>query len=605
MPFRHVADQLRSLNYPVVQCILLRGYTANGEKFADEAVDYLLGDTERLAVDSGNQRYWIARHTIESISGHCSDQNFERLERAILGFYPDYELEAQFKGFAQGILLGGMDSQRLSPDGHERLHVLRDMFGESISQQRADVEGGLVESPISEKDARKMTDEEWLNAMATYSSDSPNLNPEEFLKGGARQLAGVLEKLVEEDPLRFSSLAQRIPDDANPAYFDAILRGISDVDLDKDVVVEVCMRCHRIPRRPLGRWITRPLGNLSDTPLPNKALEMVAWYATEHPDPEPVESSSNRQLEHDGLNSVRGAAALSVASLLFRDPEHFAFFKPYLEKMVTDPSDAVRGSVAEALIFVLNYDRDLAVKLFIELCNTHDRLLATRYVGIFLKYSTPTHFTQLEPILRRMLGSQDDDVATAGAKWVCYASLGVPEAQGLASDCIVGTKPHRLGAAEIYASNLKLSEYKAVCEEELAKLFLDPDSEVRRAAARCFFDFEGRDLGNFQDIVETFILSPTFESECDHLFWALEKSSADLNDVILLACERVFELIGESTGDVRTAAAGTSISIAKLIVRVLENPNNGGEENRALNIIDEMERNGSYGMDQIRQRFDR
>ena len=118
--FSEHAVQLRPLNYPVVQCLLTKGYAANGDRFADEAVDYLLEDTERLAVGSGNQKYWIARHTIESASGHCSDQNFQRLERAVLGFYPDYELEAdnsEYKGSAQGILLGGMDSQRLSPDG--------------------------------------------------------------------------------------------------------------------------------------------------------------------------------------------------------------------------------------------------------------------------------------------------------------------------------------------------------------------------------------------------------------------------------------------------------------------------------------------------------
>ena len=600
------ADQLRTLNYPVIQCLLMRGYAANGDRFADEAVDYLLEDAERLAVGSGNQKYWIAMHTIESISGHCSEQNFERLESTVLGFYPDYELEdLEYKGVAQGILLGGLDSQRLSPDGLGRLHELQDKFGDHISQQQGDMKGGFVRSPISEEDAREMTDEEWLNAIATYSSNSPSRNPEEFLKGGAPQLAGVLEKLVKEDPMRFSSLSHRIPDNANPAYFEAILKGITDADLDKDVVVEVCMRCHRIPGQPLARWITRPLCRLSAYSLPNEALGMVAWYATEHPDPESVRSSSHRQFDHDGLNSVRGAAALSVASLIFRNPEHFSFFTPYLEKMVNDPSDAVRASVAEVLIFVLDHDRDLAVNLFIEMCDTDDGLLATRFVENFLKFSTPTHFTHLAPILRRMLGSQEEEVATAGARWICYASLGVQAADSLASGCITGTKPHRLGAAGVFASNLKDSEHKAVCEERLAELFSDPDPEVRRAAADCFLGFEGRDLGNYQDLIKDFIPSPAFESEHDPFFWALEESSADMNDIILMASERVFGLMGESTGDVRTAAAGTSSSISSLIIRVLENPKSDDEKNRALSIVDKMTHYNAYGLEKILQRFDR
>ena len=332
---------------------------------------------------------------------------------------------------------------------------------------------------------------------------------------------------------------------------------------------------------------------------------MVAWYATEDPDPDSTRPATSRQLDDIGLNSVRGAATLSVAELISKNPEHFSFFTPYLEKMVNDSSAAVRGFVAEALVSVLNHDRDLAIDLFIELCDTDDELLATRHVGRFLGSAIRTHFTHLEPVVRRMMDSHDETVATSGARLACFASLIAPEAQQLASSCIAGAKPHRLGAAGIYALNLKISKHKTICVEKLIKLFSDPDSEVRRAAARRFFDFEGRELGNYQDLMKEFILSPAFESECDPLFWALEESSADMNGVILMACERVFELMGESTGDVRTAAAGTSNSIAKLIVRVLENPKNSDEENRALNIIDEMELNGSYGLDQIRQRFDR
>ena len=45
---------------------------------------------------------------------------------------------------------------------------------------------------------------------------------------------------------RFAELVLAFPDDANPSYFEAVLRGISDANLDLEAVVRVCERCHRI-----------------------------------------------------------------------------------------------------------------------------------------------------------------------------------------------------------------------------------------------------------------------------------------------------------------------------------------------------------------------
>lgn len=604
--FLAYADQLCPLNYPVIQCVLMRGYAANSERFADVAVDYLLEDTSRFAAGAGNQKYWIARHAIEAISLHCSEGNFERLEKAVLGYYTDYELEGEdirYKGWAQGILLGGLDSKRISPNGLTRLQELEVRFGEMISQQPEEPVGGFVESPISEDCARRMTDEQWLKEIEHYSSDSPSNDPNDLLVGGAPQLSGILEKLVREDPSRFAELAHHVPDHANPVYFEAILRGIAEASLDMNVVVDVCIRCHRIPGRPLGRYITQPLANVSVSPLPNEALELVAWYATE--DPDPLQSSSPEPPGHFNIVSTRGGAALSVARLIFRDQEHFTFFAPYLDRMANDPSDAVRTCVVEVLVSVLKYDPKLAVELFLELCDGEQSLLATEYVGMFFKYATHTHFMYLEPILSRMLESQDEAVAEAGARWMCYASLLVEDAQIHAARCISGTKSHRLGAAEIYAANLKSSKHEVVCERNLAKLFSDPEAEVRRVAAGCFLDFKGRKLRLRENLIKEFIASPAFEDEHESFFWALEESTVTMNEVILLASERVFELMGKDTGDVRGAAVRTSGRIAKLIVRVLDNSSNNSEKERCLNIVDEMERYGLYGMDEIRQRYDR
>ena len=219
--------------------------------------------------------------------------------------------------------------------------------------------------------------------------------------------------------------------------------------------------------------------------MPDEVLEMVAWYATEHPDPNPKTVSSDRiylqggeEIQHYdpmsvGINSVRGSAAETIARLLVQDERYLSFFEPHLKSMVRDPSDATRACVAEALLGVLRHNRDLAVELFLEICDVDERLLATRSFEDFFKYAVPTHFTELEPVLVRMMQSQDGAVEAAGALWACYASLTVEEASPLATLCPAGSKPQRLGAAEVYAANLKLSAHRSVSEEMLGKLFHD------------------------------------------------------------------------------------------------------------------------------------
>jgi hypothetical protein len=73
--------------------------------------------------------------------------------------------------------------------------------------------------------------------------------------------------------------------------------------------------------------------------------------------------------------------------------------------MVHDPSIAVRACVAEALMAVLNYNRDFAVQLFLELCATEDALLGTQTVEHFLYYAAQTHLETLKPVIERMIAS--------------------------------------------------------------------------------------------------------------------------------------------------------------------------------------------------------
>ena len=91
--------------------------------------------------------------------------------------------------------------------------------------------------------------------------------------------------------------------------------------------------------------------------------------------------------------------------------------------MVQDPSIAVRSCVAQVLIAVLRFNRDLAVELFRQLCNTEDALLATPFIERFMYFALQTHFQELTPVLERMINSEIPDVASTGARQACLAAL--------------------------------------------------------------------------------------------------------------------------------------------------------------------------------------
>jgi hypothetical protein len=437
---------------------------------------------------------------------------------------------------------------------------------------------------------------------------------DDFLKGGAHELSGVLERRTKEDPERFAKLALRFPDDTHRYYFDAVLRGIAEADVSTETLLEVCRRCHELPERPSGRWICDAVEKAAERTLPEELLKIVAWYATEDPDPDRelwrTDAGSGQpyyggDILTTGISSTRGRAAETIAALIFRNSERTLIFSPALEKMVEDTSIAVRACVASALTAVLNYDRGLAVKHFERLCNTEDVLLGTREVENFLFYAVQTQFDELRSILERMLASGEVAVATAGARQACVASLDVKEARPLAERCLSGTGAQRVGAAEVYAAYLRTARYRSVCEDALTLLFDDESESVRSEASKCFYRFEGEELGQYAGLIENFILSTAFATEHRQLVYALKKTTAELPEATVLACARFLDLVGQEAADIRTASAGLADDVVQILVRTYNQSRSSETQALCLDLFDRMAQLGVYGVDRALDQYER
>ena len=615
---RSVIDPLRESPFETIQYLLARSFASNGALFANEAVDHLCENPERLHIGYMSDSHWAARQLIESISPHCSDKKLQQLEVLLLGYYSDWERSTPGRrqyGYAQLTLLNGITATRRSQEANMRLEELRRKFGQLEPEAPRPMKVEWVRSPIPEHAAEKMGDEQWLSAIRQHDSDEHGLTQDGHLGGGALELSRVLENQVKQEPERFAELVLEFPDEANPSYFEAVLRGISEADLDIETITRVCERCHRIEGMPLGREICQPIASAAQGEVPPEALDIVAWYATEDPDPDrelwrtPVPHSSDYYyrgdvLEH-GINTTRGRAAEAIARLIESDPEGVAYLQTALEKMVQDPSIAVRSCVAQALIAVLRYDRDLAVELFLQLCDTEDALLQTHYVERFIYFGVQTHFEELSEVLVRMVNSQMPEVASVGGRQACLAALDLEEAAAIANLCLSGSEAQKVGAAQVMEANVSAATCRSYCEDALIKLFNDPYETVRAEAAQCFRRFEGSQLEGYDYLITQFVHSDAFASNYFPLLMALERTTAKLPCIALSACERFIDVAGMAASDISTRQAGDADMVIKLTLRVYQQSSDDTVRARSLDLIDKLMEHGTYGINDALEEFER
>lgn len=457
-----------------------------------------------------------------------------------------------------------------------------------------------------------MDDAAWIEAIKHYSGpESHDFTPD--LRGGPRELAQVLEALTKEDPQRFADLILEMPDEADAEYFNGVLRAIAATDnaVEPQTAFTAVRRCHVLPGRPCGRWISGPITRFSDGDIPADVITMVAWYMTEDPDPDrdlwkPDEATVyyGGDPYMAGINSARGAAAEGMAKLLWPDPGRLKLVRETLERAVEDRVIAVRSCVANTLLAVLAHDRNYAVELFGRLVQTDDALLATQPAEQFIHWAVATHLEAMGPVLQRMIVSGSDAVRQAGGRQACLAALSHDGARDLANDVLAGDVALRRGAAEVFAKNLKQAEIREACVAGLTRLFYDDDAAVRQEAATCFRPFVDAELGDYRALVDAFVDSPAFANGFDDLLDALAGTTADLSEQAIAAGEAFTRLVGAEAGDLRTRTSHLASVLAKIILRAYNRVRSAQLRERALDVVDALLANQAYGMDRALEEYE-
>ena len=170
---QEVIGELRRKDTHVANHLLLALYTGGEARFADEAVMLLCDEPWRFQCGYSDSSHWCAMQAIAAVVPHCAPENRARLETVLLGYSTEWERSKdgyKSAGYARFALLSAIPEGLRSTSASARFDELQRKFRRPEQPPRGIV-AGWVGPPIEKSATDVMTDEQWLNAIATYESD--------------------------------------------------------------------------------------------------------------------------------------------------------------------------------------------------------------------------------------------------------------------------------------------------------------------------------------------------------------------------------------------------------------------------------------------------
>lgn len=511
--FRPVAARLAALPYETPQQILTRVYRAVPDAYADEAAQFLLGDRRRLTL--GEREQYDSRQVLAAIYPFLSAERRTELEAYILDHAPFRKYRSvpglRWWRIEQFYFLQAIPRALLTARGADRLRELERKFpGVAASASPSLIQAGMVAPPIPPECAARMSDRAWLRAMRRYRGA---VRHREFLKGGAHQLAGVLQREVREHPERFHRLALRTPRDTDEAYVGAFLQGLAEAAAPDDRLFAVVRRFADHPGRELGQAVAWALEKRA-AGLPDDLLDLLERRVRDRPG---AEEGGERDPYSRYLNSDRGAAFRTLMRGLERRGAAGAQERRWalIRFAAGDSSTALRAGAIEELLYLLQLDRARAVALFEVLLSGHPALLESHWTREFLYSGLYRYYPRMRPFIRAMMESDDDRLGQGGAELACIATIwpraldtpaALEDARLLAEEAITGPAPWRRGAARVYAENV-VGDASAVAVAGLQWLLADDDREVRRFVGGAFRSLRDEHVSALRAFIDAYAAS--------------------------------------------------------------------------------------------------
>lgn len=603
--------QLLAANeHDAAQSLLYRTLIAGAVSFAPWAAELILQGGNRLEAGYISDSHWLSRELVEAIAPIVSDEVHLQLEQLLRDLPETYQSSdphrrLQAFGYTAFKFLSALDPTRLTSAGVRRLQEYQRKFCRDLPEPPAGIITYTVGSPIGGPATGKMSNAQWLRAMAKHDNDDRDFGSE---VGGARELAQQLKGRTAEDPLRFAGLAMQLTSETNPAYPSAILWGFGEASIPEvaqHAVFEAIRHVMSLGLDECDRWLGWAVRRVyHEAPL--DIVGMVFDRAMHAPNP--VDNSPffirtdnqrpGRDLFQNGINTSRGSLAESLGDLLVHDPDgtRTALVAPRLVQLANDPVLSVRACVAHAIAACLRHARPTAYAAFKSLIDADDLLLASDRLASLMIYIGNADPEVVDPAIVRMLNSTDAEVLEAGGRMAAFAALqwrrpALME-RALASDAAV-----RRGLAEVCAARVSRSADSELVLSTLRRLMHDEDDEVRKQVGTLAANLRGEDLRPYAELLVELIASPSYTHATPQLLITLQEAPDRVDDLVDRAAHRFLNIHGEDVADLRTGAAGDAHYISDLVVRGLAQTKDQARITALLDILDRLLELGVYGVD--------
>lgn len=592
--------------YEASQYLLYRAMTAGAASFADWAADLLLqGGARHKSGYSFSGSRWVSRELLRSIAPHVDEKKHRQLEEEFRDLTNPKETSCN-RGSSAFTFLSALDEARLSPEGIRRLGEYRRKFEEEVPAAPTGATGGGVASPINSEAAKRMTDEQWLRAMAKHNADVTNWDTG---VGGSRELSSVFQEQIAADPVRFGRFALSMTPDLDAAYTSAMLMGLGESEFapaNLDVLFDAVHHLGAFEQPETDRWLGRALQRHERT-VPLDLVDLILQRALHSTDPEDDAPRITRQdadgnpiadLHENGINTARGALAEKLGDLIIRESagERTELVRPHLGDLAADPVRSVRACVAHTVGASLRNARPDAIAAFNVLIDTDDALLAAPHVARLMRAIGTINPEVVEPVIIRMLGSEDTNVRTFGGELAGYAALEWARPDLLTRAMTLDAEV-RSGVATVCANNIDTTSNPAVAVKTLQELMQAPEPEVLTSVASVASRLRNKALRPYAALLSDLIGSPAYGEATPQLFITLQHAPDRVDDLALKAAQQFINVFGAEAGDISTSAAADAMYVSDLVVRGLAQSKSAADRTALLDVLDKLLEIGAYGIE--------
>lgn len=603
----------------------LNAMSANPERFADEIVQFMLGDPNRrldlgYGWGTGGSDLFVAvsRNAVAAATVHCAEEAFHDLVEAILNFRPHRNRSDKRRASIELALLWCLPDDRIDATIRQRIIELEARFPDEdrrgAPEHDAEDDGfAWAVSPISDEEALSFSDEQWVAKMREVAETGETFQGNAFV-GGVHELSQTLEAATRQDPARFASLVDRMDASDRPEYFEAVVSGLTTSKEDSPrsgslgQAVHVLLQIRDMLVEVHGTTVARAVGALADEPVPGALLDWLCRLAVDDPDPE-----TDDWLGPDGpmapinqaINTTRGTAAEAIAKLLVADTSRWDMLRDTVNQLIVDPVLAVRATAARCLLAILDARREEALSGFRRLIDGADAIAGSHYVEHFICRATRERYADMRATLVQLLESTEPLAVRVGARWIVLSAIPAENSAARADErrVLASGEYARAGAADIYAANILDQEAGQSCVERLAEMFDDESRVVRESAARCWFSLSPDQITEQGALLRAFARSRAFDDfRLSVLLHRLEEATLPLPAELCEIAERAIESFGDKAASVQHREALDASLLARLLISLLDQTMDPDIKRRVQDSIDRMIEGGFYGVEEELQR---